>query len=133
MFAQLEHLDAIQNKRKRIWDNYFQKLQNLNLSHRLKLPFIPQYATNNGHMFYVLCGEEKERQALIAHLKQRKINTVFHYLSLHKSPFYEHQHGSRKLPMSDYYSQCLLRLPFYYELKDEEQDRIVDGINSFFR
>lgn len=133
LFAQLEHLDVIQNTRKKIWDNYFQKLQNLNLSHKLKLPLIPQYATNNGHMFYVLCEEEKERQALIAHLKMKKINAVFHYLSLHKSPFYECQHDARILPMSDYYSRCLLRLPLYNELTSQDQDRVVDGIDSFFR
>jgi dTDP-4-amino-4,6-dideoxygalactose transaminase len=132
LFAQLENMDLIQRKRREIWNNYFQKLKGLGEQGNLRLPTIPSYATNNGHMFYVLCSDEKTRDLLIQHLQKRNINAVFHYLSLHKSRFYCRKHDGRDLPMSDRYSKCLLRLPFYYELTNENQDEIFEAIHSFF-
>jgi len=93
---------------------------------------VPDYATNNAHMFYLICGSLAERTELIAYLKAQGIYAVFHYLSLHKSPFNQGRHDGRELPWSDLYTDCLVRLPFYYELTEHEVDRVVDVIKTFY-
>jgi dTDP-4-amino-4,6-dideoxygalactose transaminase len=98
----------------------------------LTLPKIPDYASNNGHMFYLICSSLEEQQNLISYLKQNEINTVFHYLSLHKSPYYKKNHDGRDLIYSDLYEECLIRLPLYYEIKDTEIDYITERIRTFF-
>jgi dTDP-4-amino-4,6-dideoxygalactose transaminase len=132
LYAQLESLDQIQNRRKEIWRLYHKGLRNLEEIGKLKLPYIPEYATNNAHMFYLVCKNLEERTALIAHLKSNQIQAVFHYLSLHKSQFYKDKHDGRELIWSDYYSDCLLRLPFYYELSNESVEHICGVINEFY-
>src|SRR5258706_9161492 len=112
LFAQLEKIEAIQAKRKQIWGYYYKRLKEL--EDKIQLPFIPSYASNNGHMFYIICKDQKEREALIIHLQKANINSVFHYLSLHNSLFYSQKHGGRKLPMNDHFSECLLCFPFFY-------------------
>ena len=132
LYAQLENLDRIQQRRKEIWENYHQGLSELANNGFIKLPVIPDYATNNAHMFYILCRTEKERQNLILHLKKKNILAVFHYLSLHQSTYFQKLHDQRPLPMTDYYSDHLLRLPFYYDLKRDEQDLIIELIHEFY-
>ncbi|MES2762441.1 MAG: dTDP-4-amino-4,6-dideoxygalactose transaminase [Bacteroidota bacterium] len=132
LFAQLENLDDIQQKRKTIWDQYNQGLKKLSDNGKLKLPLIPRDATNNAHMYYVICKNLDERTRLIKHLKESDIHAVFHYLSLHKSPYYLTKHDGRVLSNSDYYSESLLRLPFYFELNKEQVNSVVDSINSFY-
>jgi dTDP-4-amino-4,6-dideoxygalactose transaminase len=131
LFAQAENLDAIQNRRKHIWQMYHDGLQGLAQCGAVELPSIPEYATNNGHMFYLVCRDLEQRSGLIAHLKQRGIMAVFHYQSLHSSPYYEKRHDGRVLANADRYSDCLVRLPLYYELSDENVVMIVDAINSY--
>lgn len=133
LFAQLDHLEQIQKKRKEIWKQYCEALKPLEEKRFFKLPLIPEYATNNGHMFYLVCRNEKERNELITHLKQNGVYAVFHYLSLHKSPYYKDKYDGRKLPNSDRYSDCLVRLPFYYELHTDEINGIVNNLNEYFR
>ena len=132
LFAQLENLDKIQRRRKAIWDKYYEGLSGLAAEGFIRLPVIPGYATNNAHMFYVLCRSESERQKLILHLKKQDILAVFHYLSLHKSTFFQKLHDQRPLPMTDFYSDHLLRLPFYYDLKPDEQDLVITLIHEFY-
>jgi dTDP-4-amino-4,6-dideoxygalactose transaminase len=83
-------------------------------------------------MFYIICKNLEERTALIAYLKSKNINSVFHYISLHKSPFYSDKHDGRALPLVDYYSETLLRLPMYYELEKSDIDQITDEIFNFY-
>ncbi|HWY37016.1 MAG TPA: dTDP-4-amino-4,6-dideoxygalactose transaminase, partial [Bacteroidia bacterium] len=103
LFAQLESLDKIQAKRKDTWNSYHTGLQPLEKAGKLKLPEIPSYATNNAHMFYLVCKNLDERTKLIAHLKKNGIAAVFHYLSLHRSPFYHAKHDGRDLSNTDRY------------------------------
>ena len=119
LWAQLENLDDIQSRRKRLWELYYSRL-----SPKLALPNIPDYATNNAHMFYLVCNSLEERTALIKHLKENGILAVFHYLSLHSSPYYMDKHDGRALPECDRYADCLVRLPMYYDLEDEEVTHI---------
>lgn len=132
LFAQLENLETIQNKRKEIWNRYNRELKPLEESGYIRLPFIPDYATNNAHMFYIVCRSLEERSDLIASLKDKQVMAVFHYLSLHKSPYYAENHNGRELPMSDAYSDTLLRLPFYFGLEKIEQEKVIDIIKGFY-
>lgn len=132
LYAQLGYLEPIQAKRKTIWERYQKGLQPLSEKGLIDLPYIPDYATNNAHMYYVVCKNGSQREKLIETLKSSQINAVFHYLSLHKSPFYAGKHDGRELPMSDFYSDTLVRLPFYYELSTANQDFILDKIRNLF-
>lgn len=132
LYAQLENLDRIQAKRKELWDQYSLELRPLAEKGIISLAEIPPYATNNGHLFYILCNSLEERSRLILHLKEKEISAVFHYLSLHKSPYYSSRSGSLKLIHSDRYTDCLLRLPFYFELSRKDVQLICSEIKSFY-
>ncbi|MBO4370484.1 MAG: dTDP-4-amino-4,6-dideoxygalactose transaminase [Paludibacteraceae bacterium] len=152
LWAQLENLDDIQSKRKALWNRYYENLKDVAevaapfaekaLSERsefdfsrtegatsdktFQLPDIPDYATNNAHMFYLVCNNLEQRTALISRLKENGASAVFHYLSLHSSPFYAPKHDGRELPGCDRYADCLVRLPLYYELTFDDVDRICE-------
>jgi dTDP-4-amino-4,6-dideoxygalactose transaminase len=128
LWAQLENLAEIQIKRISIWNQYWQELQVLQENNFLKLPYIPNFASNNAHMFYLVCNNIEQRTLIIEALKKNDIYAVFHYLSLHKSPFYRNKHDGRKLPNSDYYSDNLLRLPMFYELDEKIVKYITETI-----
>jgi dTDP-4-amino-4,6-dideoxygalactose transaminase len=126
LWAQLENIDAIQTKRKAIWNQYFEGLHDWAVYHKIQLPFIPNYATNNAHIFYLVFQNVEQRQAVINALKEKNIHAVFHYISLHNSPYFEKQYQGSQLINSDNYSNCLLRLPFYYELNPSMvMDKII--------
>ena len=130
LWAQLEQLDDIQGKRKHIWNRYYEGLKDLKCT-SVQLPYIPDYATNNAHMFYLICPSYTYRTELMKYLKEHDIQTVFHYLPLHSSKYYEEKHGNRQLPYCDKYADCLVRLPLYYELEDIEIDHIIKHIKIF--
>ena len=132
LWAQLENLDDIQSRRKHLWDLYYSCLTPLALSLNslIALPGLPEYATNNAHMFYLVCNSLKERTALIKHLKDNGILAVFHYLSLHSSPYYMDKHDGRALLKCDRYADCLVRLPMYYDLEDEMVIEICNSIKQ---
>lgn len=132
LFAQLENLDMIQDKRKKLWNRYYEGLKDLEEKRMLRLPAIPAYATNNAHMFYVVCRNLEERSGLIYFLKERDILAVFHYLSLHKSTYYTSKYEGEELPECDRYADCLVRLPMFYELEEEQIDRIIETIKDYF-
>ncbi len=132
LYAQLENLDDIQRKRMQIWTSYYNGLKELQDNGFLKLPPATPYSTNNAHMFYIILNDADTRAKLIDHLKANGIYSVFHYLSLHKSPFYASKHTGGELPNSDHYMDCLLRLPMFYELEPADMDRITGTIKSFF-
>lgn len=130
LWAQLENIQDIQNKRIEIWQKYYNGLKDWALSEGVRLPYIPDYATNNGHMFYLVCKDVEQRTYLINKLKLNNILAVFHYLSLHKSPFYHEKHDGRELVMSDYYSDNLVRLPLFYSLDDFQINKIISCLHN---
>ena len=130
LWAQLEQLDDIQGKRKHIWNRYFEGL-NGKIGNEVKLPYIPEYATNNAHMFYLLCPSLEYRTALMKFLKENDVQTTFHYLPLHSSKFYENKHDGRVLVNCDRYADTLIRLPLFYELSEWEIDKIINLIIHF--
>lgn len=132
LYAQLENLEIIQKQRKKIWRFYYENLKPLEQKGYLRLPLIPEYATNNAHMFYIVCKNLEERTALIQYLKKNEIMAVFHYQSLHRSDFFLRNNTIKNLPFCDMYSDCLLRLPFYFELSEKELEKIISVITDFF-
>ena len=128
LWAQLENLEKIQSRRLQIWHSYYDmlKLQVKNI----RLPLIPDFATNNAHMFYLVFNEPGQRDLVIESLKSKGILAVFHYQSLHESPFYKDKSGTVKLNNSEKYTDCLLRLPFFYELENKTIKLISETINE---
>lgn len=133
LYSQIENLKTIQEKRKMLWYEYLTLLFPLEEKGFIDLPCIPKYATHNAHMFYIICKNISCRSNLISYLKQRGILSVFHYLPLHLSPFYSDNHDGRKLSECIKYSDCLLRLPLYYELSIDDVKLISDNIIDFFK
>ena len=132
LYAQLENLDDIQQRRSALWNYYYQALKPLANAGAFDLPVFPKYATNNAHLFYLVCQNSTDRSRLIDALHQEGILAVFHYLSLHRSPYYQARHDGRALPYADKYASCLVRLPLFYELSFADIDRIVCLINTLY-
>lgn len=130
LWAQIEHLDMIQEKRKMLWNRYYELLSQSAAQGMFSLPDIPGYATNNAHMFYLVCNSLEERTGLINKLKGNGIGAVFHYLSLHSSPYYQDKHDGRELPNCDRFADCLVRLPMFYELDINDVKNIANVLLS---
>ncbi len=128
LWAQLENIEDIQMRRLSLWEQYNDGLSAFP-NRKFSRPIIPEYATKNGHLYYILCQDIETRTELIQYLKAHGIHAVFHYLSLHSSPYYADKHDGRVLPNSDRYTETLLRLPLYYEL--ESVEKIVNAIRTF--
>jgi dTDP-4-amino-4,6-dideoxygalactose transaminase len=117
----------IQTKRKLLWDTYYNAFQQAKISN-ISLPETPDYATKNGHMFYITTANIDQRTAIINTLKENGFYAVFHYISLHSSDYYHTKHDGRDLENSDKFTNCLLRLPMFYELTVEQVEEIVKTI-----
>ena len=123
LWAQLEQLDDIQSKRKHIWESYDKTLKG-NVKAGIKTPEVPSFATNNAHMYYLLCPSLEVRSDFMNYLKNNGVQTTFHYLPLHSSKYYTDKHDGRELPNCDRYGDTLVRLPLFYELTDEDIEKI---------
>ena len=133
LWAQLEALEEIQAKRKRLWNKYYELLKPLSDKNCFQKPDIPAYATKNAHMFYLVCKSLEERSSLIKYLKENEVQAVFHYLSLHSSPYYLDKHDGRPLSNCDRYADCLVRLPMYYDLNEGQVGIICKAVIEYFR
>jgi len=132
LYAQLEHLNEINQRRQFIYNSYYDALKPLADDGLIELPVIPAHCESNYHMFYILLKDVQQRTDLITHLKQQNIHAVFHYVPLHSSPMGE-QFGYKlgMLPVTETVSERLLRLPFYYELSSEDINYIVNQVVDF--
>ncbi|WP_427875201.1 dTDP-4-amino-4,6-dideoxygalactose transaminase [Flavobacterium sp. MMS24-S5] len=119
LWAQIENLQFIQKKRISHWNYYHNGLKTWAQKNNIKTMSIPDNATNNGHMFYLVCKSFEQRSNLIEYLKKESVLAVFHYISLHSSPYYKDKHDARELINSDLFTDRLLRLPMFYELDVE--------------
>lgn len=128
LWAQLENLEDIQQKRRKHWQQYYSQLADWSEKMGIILPKVPDFATNNGHMFYMVCNDHEQRNRLIAHLKAQNIHAVFHYMSLHTSLFYQSKHSGQSLPNCDQYANCLVRIPLFYELDPEQ---VIEALLNF--
>jgi len=131
LWAQLENLHHIQKRRIQVWNRYATALKIWASSLQIQLPAVPDFATLNGHMFYLILPNSDLREQFISHLRKAGIQAVSHYLSLHKSAFYADKHRQEELPESDRYTDCLVRLPLFYTLSDAELAHIITQICAF--
>jgi dTDP-4-amino-4,6-dideoxygalactose transaminase len=132
LFAQLEKKEHIQARRRQIWETYFSGLAEWAYEHGVCLPVVPPHCEQPYHMFYVLLPSLAQRQALIAHLKARGILAVFHYLPLHLSEMGRRLGGQEgDCPVTEAMSERLLRLPFYNDLTDIDQESVLTAIREF--
>ncbi len=132
LFAQFEHRDQIQSRRRYIWEHYREQLGGWASQNNVRLPFVPEYCEQPWHMFYMLMPSLEARQALIAHLKEREILSVFHYLPLHLSGMGQRWGGKEgDCPVTERVSDCVIRLPFYNELNEADQARVVAALTEF--
>jgi dTDP-4-amino-4,6-dideoxygalactose transaminase len=132
LYAQLEACDLIQARRRAIWELYRSLLSVTELAGDLLLPKVPAYSSNNAHMFYLVCPSLQVRTALIERLKASGVMAIFHYQSLHASQYFAPQHDGRPLHNADRYTDCLLRLPLFFELSDAQINHISSVICNFF-
>lgn len=134
LWAQLENLDTVQSRRLEIWDQYYRGLKTLEERGLVELPVIPEGATNNAHMFYMVCRNLEERTALTAFLKEAGIQAPFHYLSLHSSAYAKahSKNGIPNLPNCDRFADCLVRLPLFYTLEDSDVQDVIAHILKFY-
>ena len=129
LWAQIENLQDIQSKRKLLWETYYQGIRSINCK-EIFLPELPEYATNNAHMFYLVLKNLDQRAKLISKLKENGFHAVFHYISLHSSDFYKDKHDKRVLVNSDKYTNCLLRLPLYYDLDTKDILNMIEVLKK---
>ncbi len=132
LYAQLTHIEDIQTTRKIIWERYYSNLLPLAEKGLIQIINLPEFATNNGHLFYILTKDKKQRDELLDYLNNNMIQAVFHYLPLHSSPYYSKFHDGRLLHNTDKFADTLLRLPLFYELTLEIVDGICEKIKRFF-
>jgi dTDP-4-amino-4,6-dideoxygalactose transaminase len=131
LYAQLEMLDEIAVRRRAIYQYYLRELAPLEADGLLRLPCIPADCRSNYHMFYVILPGRPQRDDLLTHLRQQDIHAVFHYVPLHNSPMgCSFGHKNANLPVTEDLSGRLLRLPFYYEITEVEQMRVVEQVRS---
>ncbi|MGB8970450.1 MAG: dTDP-4-amino-4,6-dideoxygalactose transaminase, partial [Candidatus Sulfotelmatobacter sp.] len=131
LLAQLEGRQGIQTKRRRVWEYYWRHLQVLAGKNKVRLPVISAECEQAYHMFYLILPSLECRQALIAHLKEQGILSVFHYVPLHLSAMGV-KFGARECPVTEDLSSRLLRLPFYNDLTEDDQAQVVGLIKDFF-
>jgi len=134
LFAQLEKADAIMSTRHRIFDTYRDALEDLEQRGWLRLPVVPEECHHNAHLFYVLLRDEEQRDGLLAHLNEKGINGIFHYVPLHQSPMGQRLgYRSGDLPLTEEMSLRVIRLPSFFELASDQQDRVVEELRRWLR
>jgi dTDP-4-amino-4,6-dideoxygalactose transaminase len=134
LYAQLEMLDGIAQRRRSIYEYYRRELAPLAAEGLLRLPCIPDDCQSNYHMFYVILPSRRQRDEVLDHLQRHEIQAVFHYVPLHSSPM-GRRFGTKDgdLPVTEDLSGRLLRLPFYHEISEAEQYRVVREVASAAR
>lgn len=128
LYGQIMSIDQIQQKRIDIWAFYLDNLKEWALNNAIQLPFIPSFATNNAHMFYMVCQSNTQRTTIINALNEKGVLAVFHYLSLHDSPYFKQKERTYNLPQSKKYEERLVRLPLFFELTENELRLIVNTL-----
>ncbi|MBX2916336.1 MAG: dTDP-4-amino-4,6-dideoxygalactose transaminase [Cyclobacteriaceae bacterium] len=130
LMAQAECIEKIQDRRIGIWNYYQSLMMTKDRDKKFITPYIPKYATNNAHMYYLICHSASHRDNLIKNLKNAGYWAVSHYISLHSSPYYKRYYKGLPLINADLYTERLLRLPMFYDLENRLIDEIVDIVLS---
>ena len=133
LYAQLLEMDKINDKRRQIFDYYYEHLAVLEEKGYLARPYVPDYAVHNGHMFYVRVKDLKTRTDLIRYMKEKGVLCVFHYIPLHSAPAgkqYGTFHGEDVYTTKE--SECLMRLPMYYSLSMDDVKYVTDCLLEYY-
>ena len=126
LYAQLEEVDSITQKRIQLWNLYHEKLKPQEEKGLLRRPIVPEFCRHNAHMYYILLNSETERDNLMKHLREHGIVSVFHYISLHSSKAgKKYGRVGNNMEVTDRVSSCLLRLPLFVEMTEAEVDKVV--------
>ncbi len=129
LLAQLESLDEVQRGRKAIWNKYHEGLSGRTCT--LRMPYVPEYATNNAHMFYLVCPSSDCRNRFTDFMSDKGIKVIFHYFPLHSSKYFKAKHDGRVLRMCDFYGDTVVRLPLYYGMSDEDVVTVMEAVRNF--
>ena len=133
LYAQLLEMDKINDKRRQIFDYYYEHLAVLEEKGYLARPYVPDYAVHNGHMFYVRVKDLETRTDLIRYMKEKGVLCVFHYIPLHSAPAgkqYGTFHGEDVYTTKE--SECLMRLPMYYSLSMDDVKYVTDCLLEYY-
>ena len=130
LWAQLEHIDAVQVRRRKGWAQYHRALEPLEASGIAQRPRTPAYSGNNAHAYYLLFRDAETRTTALQHLNREGVDARTHYRCLHHSPFYTHTHGYHTLPRAERHAECLLRLPLYDSLPNDDITEIAQILTS---
>ena len=134
LFAQLEARERILQPRRRLWERYDEELRGWIEAHDVRLPTVPTHCEQGYHVYYLVLPSLERRQQLIEYLRQREIAAVFHYTPLHLSRMGRTLGGDEQpCPVTERVSECLLRLPYYLDLTEQDQQRVIDAVRGFFR
>ncbi len=134
LWAQLEKADDIQNSRMNVWNKYKEAFTALEKDGKIRLPVIPEGCQHNAHMFYLITKNLEERTKFISFMKEKDILAVFHYIPLHSAPAglkFGRFDGEDEITTA--YSERLVRLPLYYGLTDEDQQKVIDAVLEFYK
>ncbi|AJP72840.1 dTDP-4-amino-4,6-dideoxygalactose transaminase [Sphingomonas hengshuiensis] len=131
LLAQLEAIEDIQARRVAVSRRYDARLGALGAGCGVQMPFLPDYASENGHMYYMVLPDADARARLLAHMTRNDILATFHYQALHRSRYFHAQHDGRALPQADRYTECLVRLPLYADMTADETDWVADRVETF--
>lgn len=130
--SQLDAAERLTSRRREIWGSYHATFDDLEAEGKLRRPVVPDSCTHNAHMYYLLMGNEAERDGLIAHLRNDGISAVFHYVPLHSSPAGElYGRASGPLEVTDEVSVTLLRLPLWADMSNDDVSRVSDSVRTF--
>jgi len=131
LLAQMERFEEIMDARMKVWNTYYEGFAELEKAGKLVRPTVPAYSTHNAHMFYMILPTKKVRDEMITKLRERGIQSVFHYIPLHTSPFGQQIHGEkRSLPVTEAYSERLLRLPLFAGLSEQEVSYVISSVKE---
>ena len=134
LYSILEIEQDIQEKRKYVWNLYNNAFENLEKEGKVRRPIIPEYCTNNAHMFYLLFNDLKTRTKFISYLKENDIYAPFHYIPLHSSPAgKKYCKTGSKMDITNTISDTLVRLPLYYDIRKEDINKIISTVLDFWR
>ncbi len=131
--AQLPETQRVNLERMNLWNTYFEGFAELEIQGKAERPKIPEYARHNGHTFYLMVESKQTRDALISHLAGHGVSAAFHFQSLHRSKYFANRYVGGELHNANCFSDCLVRLPLFYGLKEDNQNAVIEFVNRFFK